>query len=425
VKNKRLVLILGLSMLLGLPGCGAKDNAETPAAVAEEETTDTDTSDEGTAEVTEEAEPETETEETEDAADADKYTDIYYEVLDKAYVLIYSHGLTFDPEEYVYDLSGVYEVANYRSDAMDVLGYKIEDLSGDGVPELIIGDAKFDKTVGDGIGHCIYGVYTVVDDKPVQVITGWARNTYYLCEKNQFFNMGSGGAMYSSVGLYALNEDGVNCKCLDFFFTSPVSDDFVEYALLHNTTGDWDVDSAEVIESTEDGDDVYTTFLQLEDNYSAMVIDPELTPFSEYNYEGDLSAYDEELNTPLIRVADYDTSISDTSNMDKYVSSTSEYATDIVIVADRSVSDVKILDLDFVEFDETTNEEIYNTKVAYEKGYMTSWEMMVLTVEPVETISSVGVSYTNLKGETAYYAVTQSGFDGSFSLIPIKSANGN
>lgn len=66
------------------------------------------------------------------------------------------------------------------------LGYALIDLDGNGSNELLISD-----------GNVIYDLYTLTDDGPYHVFTGWERNSYTLCEGNVIANRGSNGAASS------------------------------------------------------------------------------------------------------------------------------------------------------------------------------------------------------------------------------------
>ena len=72
-------------------------------------------------------------------------------------------------------------------------GYMIDDLSGDGVPELLIGSAagdEYDVTAGT----MIYALFTAADGQIKLTLEGAYRNAYCILEDGSIFNQGSGGA---------------------------------------------------------------------------------------------------------------------------------------------------------------------------------------------------------------------------------------
>ncbi len=82
----------------------------------------------------------------------------------------------------------------------ETLGYRIEDIDGNGIEELIFGENWGEHTV-------IYDIYTIFEGELVHVLDGWDRNRYYLCENGMIANEGSGGAGRSHYGYFTF--DGV------------------------------------------------------------------------------------------------------------------------------------------------------------------------------------------------------------------------
>lgn len=76
-------------------------------------------------------------------------------------------------------------------ESLDELGYALMDLDGNGNQELIVTD-----------GNVIYDLYTLTDDGPAHVLSGWERNAYYLCDGNAIKNVGSNSAASSFYTFY-------------------------------------------------------------------------------------------------------------------------------------------------------------------------------------------------------------------------------
>ena len=101
--------------------------------------------------------------ETEPKEAAQMDASAYGEILERFYTIISNPYEDYDdvPGE-----MGVSEVARNTGDsALDAIGYIIKDISGDGVPELMIGTQP-------EYGQMVNAVYTLVDGKPQFVFEG-------------------------------------------------------------------------------------------------------------------------------------------------------------------------------------------------------------------------------------------------------------
>lgn len=93
-----------------------------------------------------------------------------------------------------------------RDAAPETVGYAVDDLDDDGVPELIIGSISAD----DFYGKLIFVLYTVDDDgEPVQIFSSMERDRYYYAGGVRFANVGSSGADNSYVTTLKLEDDGL------------------------------------------------------------------------------------------------------------------------------------------------------------------------------------------------------------------------
>ena len=150
-------------------------------------------------------------------------------------------------KDYSYVSSGVIERVNYgeTDELLDSIGYTIKDITGDGVPELLIGenDTIYSE---DGESH-IYSVYTISNGTPVCVLEGWARNSYFYLGGCDFSYLGSGGAMYTFFGEGSLTFDGTEFYWKDYYFSSNI-DGGDEMFFFRNTSGSFDVDNSEQLD---------------------------------------------------------------------------------------------------------------------------------------------------------------------------------
>ena len=136
---------------------------------------------------------------------------------------------------------GVLEAARGLGDAApDEMGYLIEDLSGDGVPELVIGE----------LSGPVNALYTLVGGTPYLVFEGWYRNMFLSMGSGYFYNYASNGASSTGSGIFRLTKDGTKLTCESFLFTAP--DGKNSTAVYSNATGSWDPAASKKTKMTED-----------------------------------------------------------------------------------------------------------------------------------------------------------------------------
>lgn len=200
----------------------------------------------------------------------------YTPVLDFYYELLLQSGT--DPETEEDYSSGVWEIMNSHlaPEALESVGFRLEDLDGDKVEELML-FAIDERKDGIAFGSNLLALYDLVDRKPTKLADGWSRNSYTALGDGRFYYFGSAGAMYSMFGFYGLYPGSEGFECSDFYFTyekDPGNWDTIGY--FHNTIGEWNPESSEELEITEE------EFWELEEELSAGKVALEVTPFSAY-----------------------------------------------------------------------------------------------------------------------------------------------
>ena len=101
------------------------------------------------------------------------------------------------------NMSYMYNVlSKTNKNVLNKVGYIYDDINGDGIEELLIGEIAQDNWKG-----VIYDIYTMVDRKPVHVISGGTRNRYFVCDEAFLCNEYSLGAKESGWLVYILVEN--------------------------------------------------------------------------------------------------------------------------------------------------------------------------------------------------------------------------
>lgn len=273
-RRKYIAILLSAATLLTIVACGnAENDLDTNPSTQEEMTQD---SGQGAGEAVSESDEslsdETEKEETEQP-EMDGMQ-IYGDILDHMYQVMTSEDENYEVQD---GEIGVLEViaGMDKRDALDSVGYTIQDISGDGIPELLLGAVR--ETDGDKVwGNNIYAVYTCVDGAPALTFEGWARSSYQYIGDGDFYYYGSGGTMYSIFGTYTISEDGTALNCNDYYFTYEKDESFEEIGFYHNTSGDWDKSVSEELDVTAD------EFWKIEEDMEKQVGKIQLIPFSQY-----------------------------------------------------------------------------------------------------------------------------------------------
>ena len=144
-------------------------------------------------------------------------------------------------------LEGMYSLyvglEHLGDEKLSAAGYTIEDINGDGTPELIVG------MVG---GNVLFNLYTLSEGEPVLVFDSFARNSYSLMEDGKFSYHGSSSAASSAFGVFSLPAGGTELECEDFWFSDIKPGTDMEIGFYHNTAGVWEVESSEELEISEE-----------------------------------------------------------------------------------------------------------------------------------------------------------------------------
>ena len=382
---KTKIITILLAAILAMTGCELR-NTVPDAPVETADTQETEAAAENTENENTENSGNTE-EITEPAVD---YTAYYQPVIDdmfKAAMGGYDAGNV--PE------GGIGLIEGYGDMLWDA-GFAVTDLSGDGIPELLIG------SLGSGM---VYAIFSVSDGAPKPVLEGWYRNAYYLLQDGSIFNQGSGGAAYHIFGLYDLTADGTALTCRDCWFTHEKDGDFSNIVCWYNTSGVMDITVSEELPMTLD------EFWEKENAFAEQILLPELTAFGVY---GGLEkpVYAE---NPVI-TALYDREY--TGAYDEYTADDSEYAAKVVFTTDGAVRDFRVIALTVTDVSEDGNVSFMFDEL-YTYGDLTPDKGLAVKMSLPETLPFYGISYIDGTGAERIFSVNLSGFDGSVYLAEI------
>ena len=263
-RKKAVALITTFLLALSLYGCGSdkSDNKKIAFNGSEDNTSAESTED--TAENTAENTAEKNNTAEEDISELD-YEVVYAPVKDEVLDLIIN-GYDYE-KDYVYPSSGIMESVMYRTktDLLNNIGYVIEDINGDGIPELLIGEdmvGYYDDITDESY---IYNGYTYKDGEIVCFLEGWARSSYRWMGNGNFFYTGSSSAMSSMFGQCCLNADGTELEWVDFYYSDEVGDGSIGF--YHNTSGMVDASASERLDLSDED------FWGLMDNYKCGLLD--------------------------------------------------------------------------------------------------------------------------------------------------------
>ncbi|MCR5301209.1 MAG: hypothetical protein K6E49_02085 [Lachnospiraceae bacterium] len=245
-----LICLIGVMLLAGCGGSNSadidlKDKLKNVSAGSEESDTGDEKQDEEKSEK-KKKKKKSSGDDTKDASDEIDYEALYAPVFDEVFEVL-DYGFNID-KEYDYVSGGLSEKVMYSQDddLLNSIGYLITDMSGDGIPELLIGS---DENYNDETNSYIYTLCSIIDEKPECIIAGSTRSSYNYMGDDHFYYEGSGGASITIFGKNHLSRDGSEIVWDDFYFTDEKEDG--EIGIYHNNTGIFSGDESEELNISE------------------------------------------------------------------------------------------------------------------------------------------------------------------------------
>ena len=311
--------------------------------------------------------------------------------------------------DYPYVSSGVVEVSSMdRKELLQYLGYTFQDISGDGIPELLIGTV-FHENPQVPETQFILGGYTCKDGQPVCFLEGWARSVYEWLGGGRFFHYASGGAAYTGFGTFRLAEDGRELACEEWYFSDTKGENNDILAYYHNTTGVWDKAAAEELDMDADG------FWDLAGQYDPEVKPLDLTPFASYPYTGFVGQpLDCKVRVDFFDEVNYQKEYDDAA---QFMEGT-EYETRVLFRSEEGVADFKLLSLSLRDVDQNGN-AVFDQREIFSRPALRAGIPLAVPMSFPGDIPSNGFSYTDTDGRTKGYSISISGRDGSLVVLPL------
>lgn len=323
------------------------------------------------------------------------YAQQYAPIMESAYAFVLKNG------EEKEGFSSLAEVKQFNGvqKAGDIIGYTMQDISGDGVPELILGYA--DQKQGQGAySSDIYAIYTLVDGKPQLKFEAWFKDRLRLLKGNELFVQGTSGAAESYTGRFAL--EGTKKKCLDFFFTKPDEQNPGQIIVYHNQNGASDPKQSEKSSVTlEELGDMGSDF-----SFESL----EFLPLKNYPQQGMKG-----LAKKHISIEWQKNSRLDLAKAERFSAPNADSAAKVVLLSDEPLHNFKVLGLELANIDES-GKVSYNVKDLYTKDRLQAKAPFVLTLTTFEFTPYTGISFEDDLGRVRQFAIGQSGMDGSVTL---------
>lgn len=342
-----------------------------------------------------------------ETVESTSYEHIYDDVLNHYYEIIRVLDENYEAND---GEVGVLEVAFPcgRDSALKEIGYTIQDISGDGVPELVVGSCRGKED--DYYGSEIFALYTLSEQKPVLTLDGWARNRYKLMDKGEFYYCGSGGAAYTMFGIAVLSKDGQKLEWTDYYYTKERGNDMSDIGIFYNISGEWgDKNSVDVT----DREEAIWKLMEYWDSTEGVL---NFIPFEDYEYTGDMVFPQTE--SVGLSVAWGEKTLANLNNYIEFTACDSPM-TDIVFLPDDQITDFKFMTLSMDSVDENGNVK-FSTKQLSEYKELTKDCPLVVHLTFYGDSPYYGCSYMDENGQERKFAVLVSGMDGELVLDEIQ-----
>jgi hypothetical protein len=118
-------------------------------------------------------------------------------ILDALYFLELMRGEDID----IYILDEAWGITGFAEPHYGELGFAVADINNDGLPELLLGDIRELNNASP------LSIFTLQSGEPVHVTSFWGRSRGAISADGTIYSVGSGGAAYTYLSSYRLNEN--------------------------------------------------------------------------------------------------------------------------------------------------------------------------------------------------------------------------
>jgi hypothetical protein len=333
------------------------------------------------------------------------YFEVYREKLDYFHNIL-SNGI--ENWDYGKGEVGLMEVANFNPEnvALASVGYTIKDISGDGIPELLITNI-YDPGSYPAKGSSILALFTISDGTPTLTFEGWSRNLYLFHDKGKIFNSGSNGADHHVYIINELSLDGKHLECINYYISQPKEND-------PETVGYFKDPECGIGQHVYDELDLdFDSFKQLIQDQLGNVKEFELTLFSNYTPSSQEAS---ESTHPVVKIQWAEEALANFASYDTFTADESEHQVELLLSSTQPLNNFNFLRVSIDGVDED-GELITTTESIYTIDTLMPDHPLVVTMSFYGDLPSYGISYEDENGETRNFYITLSGKDGSLLLV--------
>lgn len=291
----------------------------------------------------------------------------------------------------------VVEVNKEKSGA--IIGYTLQDLNGDDVPELVLGYAK-DKHGAGYYGSDLYAVYTLVNGKPLRAFEGTMKNRLTFLRDDRLFLQATSSAVNHMFGAYVLAPTG-EPACIDYYFSSFNEQNPAQPGFYHNTDGRQDKQASEKLNVTAE------EFFLRSEIYTREAAQMEFIPLKNYPKQGAKGLAYQYLKMEWLKTSDVDS-----KKCEKVTLPNAAPEMQVVFKSDKPLVNFKVLGLELQNITEQ-GQVHYKTKQVYSKDMLLAGEPLLLELGYTETAPVNGIAFEDDLGRTRQFALGVSGVDGS------------
>ena len=289
------------------------------------------------------------------------------------------------------------------------IGYFLKDISGDGVPELIVGAiAEEDGTYR--YGSELYAVYSCQQGYVKRLFFGGTHQRYTLLSDGRILTMTMDGVHDFGVGVYRIAPDGSVLTCEDYYFVVAADESAQRGDVYHNTSGQSDVGVSEKMNMTPE--DVLALGRKLDGQAQPV----RLYPFSLYFYEPKEPFTPE---TSRVWVRRREAVDPGTYYRSRFRVGQEGAHVSLFLSAEKELMNVHVLALRYL--DTEAGQPIFATHSLAGIYRFQPEHPVIVDLPIVDAMPAYGLSYEDEEGRPHTFALRESGFDGSLFFEEIQT----